>query len=261
MLTRYSRRQEVVIYLSLICLVYLWAAYFGVTTLGNPRLAIEITAAPSWSVLQGETLQLAVRMTNTGWELTWAKDVHLTVTLPAGVNGTATTRRVESAGSFRGGATVERRFNATIDPAAPPSTYNVTVELTGANVVAVTYHRQVDVRQRAWYLNRSAVDDWIVRYVQRSPVESTAEAEAAFTAIMAATPLPTRAYYLGGERRSLGATDLGASWNVTGVYPSTALGCDDAQLTIGYDVQKNGTAVLETIVLTCPPALIWHVYP
>jgi hypothetical protein len=56
MLPRYTRRQEVWIYLCIVCLVYLWAAYFGLTALGNPRLAVEISAEPSWSVLQDETL-------------------------------------------------------------------------------------------------------------------------------------------------------------------------------------------------------------
>ena len=261
MLTRYSWRQEVGLYLCIISLVYLWAAYFGVTALGAPRLAIEITAAPSWNVLQGETLQLTVRLTNTAWVLAWAKDVRLNVTLPAGLNGTATTHRAESVGSFRGGSTVACTFNATIGSAAPPTTYNVTIVLTGANVVATTVHRQVDIGQRAWYLNRSTVDNWIVRYVQRSPVESLEAAKACFTTIVNATPLPTRVYYLGGAPRSLEATDLGASWNVTGVYPSSALGCDNAQLTITYDVQKNGIAVLETILLVCPPTLSWQVYP
>jgi len=138
--------------LILIIVVFLTIGIFFILVflkipLGEPRLRTEFYPPPPWQVRPGDSLEISIGIANDAWLLAWAKNIHVTISMPEGFTSSRTgTNECElNFFTLHGGDGLGNGLTISVSSNVKPGNYTITVKVSGENIPEKTFTPKVIV--------------------------------------------------------------------------------------------------------------------
>jgi hypothetical protein len=121
--------------------------FFLKVPLGEPRLRVEFYPSPPWQMKPGESLELTIGIANDGWLLAWAKNIHVTVSMPEGFINSRTDMNECELDFFTlyGGDGMGNGLTIAVSNSVKPGNYTIIIKVSGENIQEKTFSPKVTV--------------------------------------------------------------------------------------------------------------------